>query len=200
MHDLIIPARYLAPKWQAYVTPKIKNFNFSDGTQVSSLWSLKQALLRLPEDVIQHHVRSDSNDIANWIEHSVGDTDLAAELKKYNHRWGLIVALERQMMRTQNLPSYLAQRWLAQTDHVFNFSSGQSVSSLYELRDTLEHVDDQVIAFHKERDPNDISVWVSDIVGDYELGDLVNEANSKIQMQRFVADHIEMLEEAAKEE
>jgi len=199
MHDLIIPARYLAPKWQAYVTPKSNNFIFTDGTAVSSLWSLKQALLRLPEDIIMHHLTKESNDIANWVEHSVGDKELADELKKYNHRWGLIVALERQLMRTLNLPHYLAKRWLQASQNPFTFSSGEVVDSLSQLRDTLNAVSDDVISFHRERKPNDISVWVSDIIGDYELGDLLDEASSRVQMHRFVADHVEMLEEAAEE-
>lgn len=199
MHDLIIPARYLAPKWQAYVTPKDKNFVFSNGVSISSLWSLKQALLRLPEDIITGHIAGESNDLANWVRAVVGDDELADELVKYNHRWGIIVALERQMMRTLNLPHYLATRWLAPVENVFTFSSGQQVASLYELREVLNQVDDGTVAFHQERSPNDISVWVSDIIGDYELGDLLDEANSRVQMQRFVADHIEMLEEAAKE-
>lgn len=198
MHDLIIPARYLAPKWQAYVTPKSNNFVFSDGSVINTLWSLKQSLLRLPEDIINHHIHDDeNNDIANWVEFSVGDIELATELKKYNHRWGLIVALERHMMRTVDLPEYLAKRWLSEMTDTFTFSSGEQVNSLYILRDTLQQVSDDVINFHKERKPNDISVWVADIVGDYELGDLIDEASSRIQMHRFVADHIEMLEEAA---
>lgn len=200
MNDLIIPARYLAPKWQAYVTPKSKHFTFVDGTTVGSLWALKQVLLQLPEDVITHHIRPEGHDIANWVESCVGDKELAEELSKYNHRWGLIVGLERQLMRTLNLPGYLAARWLARVDQPFTFSSGQSAASLYELRDTLNQVGDDVVAFHQERKPNDISVWVSDIIGDYELGDLLDEASGRIQMQRFVSDHVEMLEEAAKQE
>lgn len=199
MHDLVIPARYLAPKWQAYVTPKDKYFVFTDGTSVGSLWALKQVLLRLPEDIIAHHIREDGHDIASWVANAVGDKELAAELEKYNHRWGLIVSLERQLMRTLNLPQYLAERWLAPVSMPFTFVSGQKVSSLYELRDALGEVNDDTVAFHQERDPNDISVWVSDIVGDYELGDLLDEAASRIQMQRFVSDHIEMLQEAAQE-
>lgn len=198
MNDIIIPARYLAPKWQAYVTPKDRYFTFKDGTSIGSLWSLKQVLLRLPEDIITHHIREDGHDIASWVANGIGDKDLSQELEKYNHRWGLVVALERQMMRTLNLPHYLAERWLASVESTFTFSSGQQVSNLYELRDALGEVGDDVVAFHQERSPNDISVWVSDVIGDYELGDLLDEATSRVQMQRFVSDHVDMLQEAAK--
>lgn len=198
MNDIVIPSRYLAPKWQAYVTPRDKYFAFVDGTTVGSLWALKQALLKLPEDVINHHLREDGNDIANWVAFSVGDKELAKELERYNHRWGLVVALERQLMRTLNLPAYLAERWLSSVEQKFTFSSGETVANLVELRDVLANVSDDVVAFHQERSPNDISVWVSDVIGDYELGDLLDEAASRVQMQRFVSDHVEMLQEAAK--
>lgn len=197
MNNLIIPARYLAPKWQAYVTPKDTAFVFQDGTSVGSLWTLKQALLRLPEDVIMHHVRTDANDIATWIENVIGDKTLSTEISKYNHRWGMIVALERHLMRTQALPDYVADRWLSKTTSPFTFQSGVQVSTLEELSKALLEVSDEVVNFHKERQPNDISVWVSDVVGDYELGELLDEASSRIQMQRFVSDHVEMLKEAS---
>lgn len=199
MHDIIVPARYLAPKWQAYVTPSDLAFRFNDGTQVESLWQLKQALLRLPEDVILHHVSSERNDIAEWVKAVIGDEELATELSKYNHRWGLIVALERQLMRTVNIPEYLAERWLRTVDSSFTFSDGTTASSLHDLQDALGKVDDGTVAFHQERNPNDISVWVSDVIGDYELGELLNEANSRVQMQRFVTDHIEMLRDASED-
>ena len=40
-------------------------------------------------------------------------------------------------------------------------------------------------------------MWVVDIVGDYELAELLTEATSREQMQRYVEDHLEMLREAA---
>lgn len=196
MHDLIVPARYLAPKWQAYVTPSDSAFVFADGTKVKSLWGLKQALLKLPEDVISHHLREDANDIAAWVGSVVGDKALSEELSKYRYRWGLIVALERQLMRTLNLPSYVAKRWLAEVKLSFKFQSGEEVKSLSQLAEVLTEISEETFAFHLERDPNDISVWVTDVIGDYELGQLLNEAESKSQMHRFVSDHVAMLEEA----
>ncbi len=196
MQELLIPGRYLTPKWQAYVTPSDKAFTFSNGLQIRSLWELKQALVSLPEDVVMHHVRDEENDIAVWVEFVVGDKDLADEMRAYKHRWGLIVALERQMMRTLSMPHYLAKRWLTKTERPFTFVSGEEVFSLEELRDRLTQVSDETVEFHRERIPNDISVWVSDMVGDYELAGLLEEASSREQMQRFVADHVSMLVEA----
>lgn len=196
MADVLIPSRYITPKWQARV-PSSKAFVFANGISASSLWELKQALLALEEDVITHHFRDESHDIANWVQFVIGDGELAEELKQYKHRWGLIVALERHLMRTLSLPHYLAQRWLSKADAPFTFQSGETVYSLEELRDTLEKVSDETVAFHRERVPNDIAAWVNDVIGDYELADLIQESSSRIQMQRFVSDHLEMLREAA---
>lgn len=197
MNGLMTHNRYLAPKWRAYVTPGDQAFVFSNGIKVASFWELKQALLTLPEDVVNHHVREGQNDIANWVEAVVGDKDMAEEMRKYNHRWGLIVALERQMMRTLELPSYVAKRWLRKASSSFVFSSGEEVKSIEELGQILDKLTDETISFHCERYPNDMAVWMVDVVGDYELAELLNEATSRMQMKRFVDDHLEMLKEAA---
>lgn len=199
MQNHQIPTEYLAPKWQAYVTPMMAYFKFNNGIAVGSMWELKQALLEIPEDVVLEHVGGGRHDIADWVEQVVGDEELARELRGYEHRWGLLVALERQMMRSLSLPAYVAKRWLATVDHPFVFRSGEKVASLEELKNRLGEVNDEVVAFHGERQPNDIAVWVADIVGDYELADLLAEASSRAQMEQFVSDHLEMLYEAALE-
>ena len=194
-----LPSEYLSPKWQAYVTPYSRYFTFANGTSVGSMWELKQALLNLPEDIIMHHLRGQDNDIASWAEKVVGDADLGHELRRYQHRWGLIVALERQMMRTLFLPHFVARRWLAKVDQPFQFVDGRSVQSLEELKDILASVEDEVVAFHCERNPNDVAVWVADIIGDYELADLLEEVTTRSQMERIITDHLEMLVEATLE-
>lgn len=196
MNGLLTHNRYMTPKWRAYVTPGEKAFVFANGMRAASMWELKQALLTLPEDVVMQHVSEERNDLADWTQHVVGDGELAEELRKYNHRWGLIVALERQMMRTLELPSFVAERWLARVDRPFTFVSGEEVYSVEELGNVLEKVSDETIRFHCERFPNDMAVWTVDIIGDYELAELLNEASSRQQMQRFVADHVEMLKDA----
>lgn len=190
--------RYDTPKWQAYVTPEDKAFVFKNGFAVRSLYDLKQALVLLPEDVIAHHI-DQGNHIADWVRNIVGDHELADVLADSKHRWGMVVALERHMMRTLNLPHYVAQRWLSSSRYGFSFASGEQVSSLEELAEKLNQVSDEVVSFHCERTPNDVAKWVNDVVGDYELAEMLEEASSREQMQRYVADHVAMLVEAAKE-
>lgn len=194
-----IAHRYSEPKWMAYVTPSDKAFTFSDNTSVASLLELKQALSNLPEDVVMKHIGEKNNDIVNWVEFVVGDKELATELRKYNHRWGMLVALERQLMRTLSLPAYVAKRWLSSTNLSFTFVSGETVSSLEELAKTLSAVTDATVDFHCERVPNDIAKWVADVIGDYELAEILEESSNREQMKRSIDDHLDMLKEAEEE-
>lgn len=191
--------RYESPKWQAYVTPESKGFAFESGFFVTSLYELKQALLNLPEDEIALHIQKDDNHIATWVEDMIGDKNLAEALRSYDHRWGMVVALERQMMRTLNLPAYVAARWLQPVELEFVFVSGEKITSLEELANTLEAVSDAAVEFHMERVPNDISKWVADVIGDYELAELIQEGSNRAQIARFVSDHLAMLKDAAQE-
>ena len=191
--------RYESPKWQAYVTPQSSGFAFESGFFITSLYELKQALLNLPEDEIALHIQKDDNHIATWVENVVGDKDLADALRAYDHRWGMVVALERHMMRTLNLPAYVAKRWLKVVDLPFVFVSGESVNSLESLATALESVSDAAVEFHMERTPNDISKWVADVIGDYELAELIQEGSNRDQIARFVSDHLAMLKDAAQE-
>lgn len=191
-----IPVRYLSAKWQAYVTTPGSGFVFANGLEVVSMWELKQAWLGVPEEVFVYHLADGRNDYADWVKNSVGDVELADELRNQTQRWGMIVALERRMMRALSLPNYVAKRWLAPAYEAFVFQNGHKVTDLNGLVKTLAEVEDDVVVFHCERYPNDIARWVGEVVGDYELAELLTEAVSKQQMLRFVEDHVAMLREA----
>lgn len=163
---------------------------------VYNLWELKQALRIVREDVIAEHVHDNRNDIAAWVESVVGDAKLAKELQKTTSRWGLIVALERQMMRTVNLPFYVASRWLSTVEIPFHFVDGKTANSMESLKQALDQVEDSVVEFHLERDPNDIAKWVNDIIGDYQLAEILAESFNRQTMLDAVSDHLVMLQDA----
>lgn len=192
----LVPRRYQTSKWLARV-PASAAFNFKDGTSIRSLLELKQALLTLPEEVILYHTNSDRHDLASWVRFSIGDSSLADLLQKQTHRWGLIVALERGQMRTLNLPSYLANRWLAPTTVPFVFQSGETVRSLSELKVALQSISDATFDFHNQRSPNDISLWVGDAIGDYDLAEMLAEASNRLHLHNLVEDHLTMLADAS---
>lgn len=192
----LVPGRFAEPKWQAYVTPDSAAFTFNSGRRLRSLYDLKIALAEEPEEEI-HQLISHGHVLAQWVRNSIKDEELAADLEKTNHRWGMIVALERHMMRSLSLPEYVAKRWLNSTDITFTFVSGQTVNSLQSLAETMKQVSDETINFHRERVPNDISKWIMDILGDYQVAELLEEASNRTQMLHFLEDHIAMLTEAA---
>jgi hypothetical protein len=189
-----IPRRYTEAKWQARITESENQFVFSNGLHIASLFELKQALVVLPDDVINPHT-GDDHHIASWIEHVVGNRRLAQALVDQHNRWGLIVTLERQQMRTLNLPDHIARYWLRQVSVPFTFTNGATVDSLTTLKDSLQNTDESVIDFHLERVPNDISSWVGNSVGDFELAELLEESSNGPQMYRFTEDHLAKLQE-----
>lgn len=195
----LVAGRFSEPKWQAYVTPESQAYQFASGRKIRSLYDLKLALTEESEEVI-HTAIQNNHALAAWVRDSVKDIPLADDLEKTSHRWGMIVALERHMMRSLSLPAYVAKRWLTPSQITFTFVSGQQANSLESLAHTIRDVSEETIAFHRERVPNDISKWIMDIIGDYQLAELLEEAANKTQMLHFLEDHIAMLTEAAASE
>lgn len=193
----IVPSRFAEPKWQAYVTPEANAFVFDSGRKIKSLYDLKLALSEESEDIISTILNQENGPLANWLEKQVGNEPLAKEFRTTRHRWGAIVALERHMMRSLSLPDYIAKRWLATQSISFTFVSGEQASSLEDVAKLLPELSEETIAFHRERTPNDISKWIMDIIGDYQAAELLEEASNRMQMHHFLADHIEMVKEAA---
>lgn len=184
--------RYLTPKWQARVVPTSAAFKFSNGVTVHNIWELKQALSIIREDIINQYLGKNNN-IAKWVREVVGDTYLADQLNESESRWQMIVSIERVMMQTLSLPEYVAARWLQKAQWPFIFLDGNKASSLEDMEKILHKIDDETVAFHLQRDPNDISKWINDIIGDYMLSDILQEAENRQQMITFMQDHIKML-------
>lgn len=161
------------------------------------MWELKQALKSVPQDVLEQHVGEGFNHVADWVEKIVGDVNLAQLLLAQTTRWGMIVNLERHMMRTLYIPRYVAHRWLAPAEYSFYLSSGRHIWSLYELRDAVSQIDDKKLHVHLQHDPNDFVTWINQGIGDYLLADLLSGIKNKDQLLMRLSDHLIMLEDAA---
>lgn len=196
MYTFMKHTQYLAPKWRAYVTPPEAGFVFESGLSIHSLWDLKVALLTLEDSIIAPSIQKDTHLLAKWVDDCIGDSQLAQVLAGTNQRWGMVVALERQMMRTLNLPDYVARRWLALTPYPFKFATGQEVACLTDLQKEMPSILESVVSFHYERYPNDLSTWLADSIGDYYLADSLIETTGKEQIMTVINDHLIMLTEA----
>ncbi len=193
-----IPNRYAKPKWQAKVKPDSKGFFFGNGGSVLSIWDLKQELVKMPEDFFLTHVSGPKNDLADWLEFCVMDLGLADMLRKRNYRWGMIVDLESYMDQQADIPKYLAKRWLGEYEN-FICKSGDEFNCLKKMVDVMDGLDDETWEYHLERSPNDFSVWLVDVVGDYELGQEIDGCGNLIKAVRLVRDRIALLDELVKD-
>ncbi|MFH1439421.1 MAG: DUF5752 family protein [Candidatus Woesearchaeota archaeon] len=59
-------------------------FYVSDGTELCSLHELVMAMRNMKDETFTYHVNESKNDFANWINHCLGEKELADELLKYN--------------------------------------------------------------------------------------------------------------------
>jgi hypothetical protein len=61
--------------------PWEKRFHFGDGTSAKSLSELKAKIETISYDEFYHHVNSEKNDFANWVEHVIENKELADKLR-----------------------------------------------------------------------------------------------------------------------
>lgn len=78
------PAKPSVPEVKAIVrvkyfesVPADVHFDMADGTRLTSLLELSDALLRMSDDIFYYHVRGDANDFAKWIRDVFSDHKLA---------------------------------------------------------------------------------------------------------------------------
>jgi hypothetical protein len=54
----------------------------TDGKIIANLVELRDTLTTMTDEVFRHHVTKEKNDFATWIEHVLGDIELADAMKK----------------------------------------------------------------------------------------------------------------------
>lgn len=187
--------QYQAPKWQAKIVDSAKQFHFNDQYHVTNLWELKRALREVDDEVLAPMIK-DQNHIANWVESVINDQQLAELLRQNNTRWGMIVNLERHMMRSLYLPHYVAQRWLGPAVSSFDLADGTHINSIYELKQAFESHSDDDLKPYFQKIPSDFVLWAEGSLGDYILADLLSTAHNREQAITIIGDHLSMLEEA----
>ena len=76
-----IASKKNVPAIMAETEPE-KSFWLCDGRALKSLKELSQALENMDISVWEHHVTSEKNDFANWIEGVFGESQLGAAIRK----------------------------------------------------------------------------------------------------------------------
>jgi hypothetical protein len=59
-----------------------RSFWLHDGQVLNSLLALRDALNQMEKTVFVHHVNSDKNDFADWVDRVLDDASCAADLRK----------------------------------------------------------------------------------------------------------------------
>ena len=88
-----------------------------------------------------------------------------------------------------------AERLLADTPerHVFWCHNGRKLKNMKELAEELAKMTDNTFAFHSNREKNDFSKWVNDIIQDKKLSNDLTKASGRTQAATLVADRIAYL-------
>jgi len=81
-----------------------------------------------------------------------------------------------------------AERRLADVpdQHVFWCHDGQVFHNLRELKDALEMMSDEAYAYHANKEKNDFSNWIKDIIGDDKLARDLTRASDRRQAFEYV--------------
>ncbi|RLE47200.1 hypothetical protein DRJ25_03020 [Candidatus Woesearchaeota archaeon] len=67
--------------------PEGEEFILKDGKRLNGLHMLKDELAEMPDDVFSHHVTSDRNDFAQWVQDSVKEIELAGRMRKAKNKF-----------------------------------------------------------------------------------------------------------------
>lgn len=66
-----------------------------DERVLSTLDDLSETINLIDPETFQKHVNEDKNDFANWVEGVFGETELAAQLRKYPTPLRMMVSIEK---------------------------------------------------------------------------------------------------------
>lgn len=81
--------------------PESNKFWCNDGTALSSLKDLKNALPAMKKETFAHHVDESKNDFSSWINDVVGDTELAGKLKGMKDKHKIAKEIKKRVNELQ---------------------------------------------------------------------------------------------------
>jgi len=84
--------------------PPGKEFQLHMGTVLKSLPELAEALDIMSQESFSHHVTSDRNDFANWVNDVLGEAKLAQELRRIKSKRHCAEAVRRRALELSEGP------------------------------------------------------------------------------------------------
>lgn len=83
-------------------------------------------------------------------------------------------------------------------DKKFWCVNSNAYSTLEELENGLKSMDKATFSYHVNKDKNDFSSWIYNVIGDIELAESLRKAKSASAMRTSVKNRIAVLKKAAK--
>lgn len=83
-------------------------------------------------------------------------------------------------------------------ERAFWCSDGKIFHGLVEFGAGLKNMPEGIFRYHANSEKNDFSKWISDVIGDYELGEELARAKSKSEAARKVNARIAQLKKIVK--
>jgi chromosome segregation ATPase len=84
-------------------------FKAKNGNVVKNLVELAEAIELMDKATFDHHISDGRNDFASWVKDIIGDSELAALLKKLNSKEKMIIAIEERLGEIQKLEMKLRE-------------------------------------------------------------------------------------------
>jgi hypothetical protein len=73
------------------------HFHSNDGQILKNVSELPAAIRNMPNESFLHHVNSEKNDFATWVEHAVSEPKLAASLRKVSSKTATVKTLRKNL-------------------------------------------------------------------------------------------------------
>jgi|SRR3989344_3413022 len=83
-------------------------------------------------------------------------------------------------------------------DRLFWVNDGHTIANLEGLANELKSMDNKTFKHHVNKEKNDFSNWVNDVVGDKELASDLRKAKTKPAAMKKVQERVDFLKKKAK--
>ena len=85
----------------------------------------------------------------------------------------------------------------APSEHNFWVCDGSVLRNLDDLSNLLSHMNEETFSYHSNKDKNDFSNWITDILGDKKLAEELLKAKTRNLAMKKVKERVSMLKKRA---
>jgi len=178
-------------------------FHTVDGKTLKNLIELTMYLRACELESFHHHVSREHNHFSNWVEHSVLDKDLAHEMSLVldknpmriivMRRVNILVHHATRTPRGREFARMVLEDAQLPEEH-FVSNDGRTIRNLWELKEFLETVPDNVFIYHVNYAKNDIYEWIADVLMDLELASRIFALSEREEMAWHIMERLSQLE------